>query len=110
MTDNPFTVFMAAGDDEARRLLGVSATLSRGAEAYAEAPLICAPAEERLVYLSGGAEMEVQQTATVRKDALLGAEPRQGDLVHVNGTVYQVAAISTTPADPLWTLELAKSL
>lgn len=110
MTDNPFTAFMVAGDDEARRLLGVSATLSRGAEVYASASLICAPAEERLVYLAGGAEMEVQQTATVRKDALAGAEPKQGDLVHVNGTVYQVAGISTTQADPLWTLELAKSL
>ena len=110
MTDNPFTTFMVAGDDEARRLLGVSAVLCRGAEAYAEAPLICAPAEERMVYLAGGAEMEVQQTATVRKDALAGAEPKQGDLVKLGGTVYQIAAISTTPADPLWTLELAKSL
>ena len=110
MTDNPFTAFMVAGDDEARRLLGVSATLSRGAEVYASASLICAPAEERLVYLAGGAEMEVQQTATVRKDALAGAEPKQGDIVTIGAAVYQVAAISTTAADPLWTLELAKSL
>jgi hypothetical protein len=54
--------------------------------------------------------MEVQQTATVRKDALAGAEPKQGDIVTIGSAVYQVAAISTTAADPLWTLELAKSL
>lgn len=110
MTGNPFTDFMAAGDAEARRLLGVPASLCRGTVEYAAVSLICAPAEERQVYLSGGAELEVQQTATVRKDALAGAAPKPGDLVHTGGTVYQVAGVSTTAADPLYTLELAKSL
>lgn len=110
MTGNPFTDFMAAGDAEARRLLGVPGTISRGTEVYASVSLICAPAEERQVYLSGGAELEVQQTATVRKDALGGNAPKPGDLVHTGGTVYQVAGVSTTAADPLFTLELAKSL
>ena len=110
MTGNPFTDFMAAGDAEARRMLGVPASLCRGTEEYASVSLICAPAEERQIYLTGGAEMEVQMTATVRKDALGENAPNPGDLVHTGGTVYQVAGVSTTAADPLYTMELAKSL
>ena len=109
MTDNPFTAFMAEGDAQSRRLLGVAGTLARGRVVYATLPFICAPALEQLIYLSGGAEYQVKLTATVRKDDLQDS-PRQGDFATVNGETYTVAAISSTAADPLWTLQLAKSL
>ncbi|MBQ4594796.1 MAG: hypothetical protein IJA81_09195 [Akkermansia sp.] len=110
MAGNPFTAFMSTGDAEARRLLGEPAVLSHGPVAYASAPVICAPAMEQLVYMQGGAEYQVKLTATVRKEALAGAAPRQGDRVTVGGELYTVAAVSTTAADPLFTLQLAKHL
>lgn len=110
MAGNPFTAFMAAGDTEARRLLGVPAVLSHGPLPYAEAPLICTPAMEQAVYMQGGAEYQVKLTATVRKDALAGAAPRQGDRISVGGESYTVVAVSTTAADPLITMQLAKHL
>lgn len=108
-TGNPFTAFMSEADAQSRALLGVAGTLSRGRVQYASVQLICAPAMEQMIYLSGGAEYQVKLTATVRKDEL-EEQPKQGDLVAVNGETYHVAGISTTGADPLWTLQLAMSL
>lgn len=110
MPGNPFFNFMAAGDAEARRLLGVPGMFRRAGVEYATATVICAPAMEALVYVSGGAEYQVKMTATVRKDDMADSAPRQGDLLTVNGETYQVAAISTSPADPLFTLQLGKHL
>lgn len=110
MAGNPFTEFMAAGDAEARRLLGVPAVFCHGPLPYAEAPVICAPALEQMVYVQGGAEYQVKLTATVRKDALGSARVQQGDRVIVGGETYTAAGISSTPSDPLFTLQLAKHL
>lgn len=110
MTSNPFTAFMSEADAASRELLGVPGTMSRGRVQYAAPRLILAPAMEQLVYLAGGAEYQVKLTASVRKDALDGERPEQGDSVEVNGEVYFLAAVSTTAADPLYILQLAKSL
>lgn len=110
MAGNPFTAFMAAGDAEARRLLGVPAVFCHGPLPYAEAPVICAPAMEQMLYEHGGAEYHVKLTATVRKDALGSERVQQGDRVKVGGETYTAVGISTTGADPLITLQLAKHL
>lgn len=110
MAGNPFTEFMSAADAESRKLLGVPAIFRRGGKPYAEAVVICAPAVEMLVYVMGGAEYQVKLTATVRKDGMGEYAPKQGDHIEVDGETYQLAGLSTTAADPLWTLQLAKHL
>lgn len=105
---NAFTEFMASADEQARGLLGTAAQLRRGNIPYAEVNLICAPAMEMLVFMRGGAEYQVKLTATLRRDDLRGMAPRQGDLVSVGGELYHVVAVSTTAADPLYTLQLGK--
>lgn len=110
MAGNPFTVFMAAGDAESRRLLGVPAVFCHGPLKYAEAAVICAPAMEQMLYEHGGAEYQVKLTATVRKEALGSERLQQGDRVIVGGETYTAAGISTTAADPLITFQLVKRL
>lgn len=107
MPGNPFTEFMSAADAESRRLLGVPGVFRRAMKIYAEPLVITAPAMEFYEYFSGGAEYVVQMNASVRKDAFPeGERPQQGDFLTVHGDTYHVAGISTTSADPLWTLQL----
>lgn len=110
MAGTPFTAFMAAGDAEARRLLGVPAVFGHGPLPYAEALVICTPAMEQMLYVHGGAEYQVKLLATVRKDALGSERVLQGDRIIVGGETYTAVGISTTVADPLLTLQLAKHL
>lgn len=107
---NAFTEFMASADEQSRGLLGTPAQLRKGNIPYAEVNLICAPAMEMLVFMRGGAEYQVKLTATLRKDDLRGTRPCQGDLVSVGGELYHLLAISTTAADPLYTLQLGKRI
>ena len=107
MPGNPFTEFMSAADRQARGLLGVPGVFRRAMKVYAEASVITSPAMEYYEYCSGGAEYVVKMTASVRKDAFPeGEAPEQGDFLTCHGMNYHVAGISTTSADPLWTLQL----
>lgn len=100
------TEFLATADLEARALLGTFATFSVGPVVYGRAEVILAPARFEQAFESGGAEVHVKFTATVRKDAMTRV-PEEGHAVTVAGRRYYVVGTSTTPADPLLTLTLA---
>lgn len=106
MSGNPFTVFMAAADAESRKLLGLPGIFKRAGKEYARMAVITAPAMEFFEYFAGGGEYVVKLTATVRKEDFGEEKPQQGDLLSMGGDTYHVGGISTTVADPLWTLQL----
>ena len=99
------TDFMSTADREARTLLGTPATFAVGPMVYGRAEVIPAPARFEQSFAAGGAEVHVKFTATVRKDSL-PRTPEEGHAVAFGGVRYYIAAVSTTPADPLLTLAL----
>lgn len=100
-----FTELLAAGDAEARAMLGVPAEFARRGAKYATAMVIFAPAESELVYAAGGAELRVEGTATVNKGAMV-TPPVVGDSVTCNGRRYYVVHVVTSPQDVVYTLTL----
>lgn len=102
---NAFTHFLATGDADARRLLGVTGTFSTRGKVYASAPVIMAPAESDLTFAAGGAVVSVKATATVRK-ADLDKAPAEGDALSLPAGKFFIVSVSTTEADPLIHLSL----
>lgn len=100
-----FTELLAAGDAEARAMLGVPAVFARRNAAYVTAPLILAPAEAEVVYAAGGAELRVKASGTVRK-ADLPQAPAVGDSVTCGGQRFFVVNVASTPQDVVYHLTL----